>query len=179
MQSMLRRVAAPRSRMPAGEYASEGSSAGVTSSPYRQVLLGVSVLVFVTHLMVLSIGSLHLHGSPWSDLVQLALGMLTILAMVNAALRSGPFAKRTWLLAALAMAAYTAGQAMITYYGYALYVSRNPGIKDQLFFFWMLPLMAAAAAEPREWKRGFDWTTLLDFGQLVLLAVALHIFVFG
>jgi PAS domain S-box-containing protein len=179
MQSMLRRVAAPRSRMPAGEFAHEGSDTGVTSSPYRLTLLAATGLAFVAHLMVLSIGSLHVHGSPWSDLVQLALGMLAILAMVNAALRSGPFAKRTWLLVALAMATYTAGQAMITYYGYALYKSQGPGIKDQLFFFWMLPLIAAAAAEPREWKRGFDWTTLLDFGQLVVLAVALHVFVFG
>jgi len=136
-------------------------------------------LAFLSHLVFLSLAASRV-SIPSSNLIQLALGILAVLAMLEAARRSSWFARRNWLLAALAMGAYTAGQGIVAYYGPALSNGPSPifALKDQLFFFWMVPLLAAASADPRR-KKGFDWTPLLDFAQLVVLALALHLVVFG
>ncbi|HKF22056.1 MAG TPA: PAS domain-containing protein [Candidatus Angelobacter sp.] len=183
MQYLLRRVTASLPGMPAGETAREsefvGRQSGFESSPYRLALLSAAVLAFAAHFVVLAVPSLHTPDSTWSNLIQLALGALAVLAMLEAGRLSARFARGTWFLAALAMGTYTAGQAMITYYGTALYQSSSPNLKDQFFFFWMVPLLAAAATDPRGKRRGFDWAAFLDFAQLVVLALALHLFAFG
>src|SRR5258708_3192505 len=107
------------------------------------------------------------------------LGAVAVLALLEAGRRSARFASRIWFLAALAVGTYTAGQAMVTYYGDALFRSFSPHVSNQFFFFWIVPLLAAAAADPAAMGESFDWTPVLDFGQLVLLALALHLFVFG
>src|SRR5262249_7290964 len=93
--------------------------------------------------------------------------------------RSATFARRTWFLAALGIGFYTAGQAILTYYGVALYRSLSPNVKDQFFFFWVVPLLAAATTDSAPAGKRFDVASILDFGQFVLLAVTLHYFVFG
>src|SRR5262249_35544484 len=178
MQYLWRRVAAPLPDLPGGESVAVGRQSELERFGWRSGLMTAALLVLLAQAVVLSVPSLHTANSVWSNLAQLILGVFAALAMVDAAWRSRGFARRTWLLAALAMGAYTAGQGMITYYGPALYRSINPNFKDQLFFFWMVPLLAAAAADPRA-KRTFAWIPLLDFAQLVVLSLALHLFVFG
>src|SRR5215813_5072690 len=178
MQYLWRRVTAPLPGMPAGGPAVVGPQLGLESYGLRSVLLVAAALALLAHGFVLSVPSLHTANSLWSNLIQLVLGILAALAMLDAARRSRGFARQTWFLAALAMSVYTAGQGLITYYGPALYRSISPNLKDQIFFFWMVPLLAAAAADPRA-KRRLAWIPLLDFAQLVVLSLALHLFVFG
>jgi PAS domain S-box-containing protein len=163
--------------MPAGDSAGSDPRA---RSFYRPLLMGVALLAFLAHLAVLLVPALHAQNPIGSNLAQFMLGVLAIAAMLDAGRRSGWFARRNWFLAALAMGAYTTGQGIVAYYGPAL--QQAPALifsfKDQLFFFWMVPLLAAAVADPRR-SRGFDWTPLLDLAQLVVLALALHLVVFG
>src|SRR5262249_32460471 len=95
-----------------------------------------------------------------------------------AAKRSSRFGRRTWLLATLSFALYTIGQAVFTY-THAFSPPRSALMYDPIFFFWIVPLVAAALAEPSEIAPGFQWSSVLDFSLLVLLALAVHLFAFG
>jgi PAS domain S-box-containing protein len=129
-------------------------------------------------------------GSPWvhassslpSNLLQFSLGVLAVLAMLEASRRSSRFGRRTWLLAALSVGFYTLGQAIFTYcqlFGDSYSHRFGALIYDPIFFFWIVPLVAAALAEPAEIAEGFEWSSILDFSLLVLLALAVHVSVFG
>jgi PAS domain S-box-containing protein len=179
MQYLLRRVRASLLGTVSGEVLAAGLESGSGNLPYRRTLLGAVLAGFLAHVAILSVPQWHTPDSPWSNLIQVVLGALAFLAMLDASRRSTNFARRTWFLAALAMGAYTAGQAILTYYGVALYRSFSPNLKDQFFFLWVVPLLAAATADSTESSKGFDWTSILDFGQLLLLALALHLFVYG
>src|SRR5262249_8649286 len=92
------------------------------------------------------------------------------------------FGRRTWFLAALSVAVYTVGQAVFTY----TYTTGQPYsrqfavlVYDPIFFFWIVPLVAAAVADPAEVAEGFDRGSILDFSLLVLLALALHFSIFA
>jgi PAS domain S-box-containing protein len=157
--------------------------AGRGDHSYRRALLALAVFGFVAQVCVLSFaGSLRYSSSLLSNLVQLGLGVLAVLAMLEAGKRSGRFGRRTWFLAALALGLYTAGQAVFTYSNtIGPPHSREAGglIYDPIFFFWIVPLIAAAAADPSEASGSFDWSSILDFSLLVLLALALHFSVFA
>jgi PAS domain S-box-containing protein len=102
--------------------------------------------------------------------------------MLEARRRSSGFGRSVWSLAALSFGFYTVGQAIFTYirltgppdsphFGHVIY--------DPIFFFWIVPLAAAALAEPARIAEGFEWSSILDFSLLVLLALAVHLTIFG
>src|SRR5262245_48415564 len=151
---------------------------------YRSALLALTLLVFAAQVLVLSFaGAFRFSSSLLSSLAQLGLGVLAVLAMLDARNRSGRFGRHTWFLAALAVGLYTVGQAVFTY---SYYITGQPHsresgalIYDPIFFFWVLPLIAAAVADPADTTGGFDWSSILDFSLLALLALALHFSVFA
>src|SRR5215831_8877284 len=179
MRYLWRRLPASLLGMPSGEALAAGSQPASRNPFYRWTLLAATLAGLVAHVVVLSISRLHTAESPWSNRIQLALGMLAFLAILEAGRRSADFARRTWFLAALAIGTYTAGQAILTYYGVALYRSFSPNVKDQFFFLWVVPLLAAATADSAGSGRRLDVASILDFGQLLLLALTLHYFVYG
>jgi PAS domain S-box-containing protein len=119
---------------------------------------------------------MHSPGSATllSNLAQLVLGILMVLAMLEAGKRSGRFGYRTWLLTAIAAGIYTVGQAFFTYWSAGSKLPDGAVIYDPIFFFWAVPLVAAAVADPAEIAEGFEWSSILDFSLLVLLALAMH-----
>jgi hypothetical protein len=151
------------------------------------LLLVLGLLGLAIHLAILCCGHLLSPASSpstsfLSNLVQVVLGIIAVLAMVDAGTRSGSFGRRTWLLAALAVGFYTIGQAVFTYtYTIAQPYSRQFGaiFYDPIFFFWIVPLVAAALADPAEIAAGFEWSSILDFSLLVVLALALHFSAFA
>src|SRR5215472_1263544 len=150
----------------------------VRPSPQGQMLTGLAVATFLVHIMVLAAPSLAAIRFPWSNVAQLVLGALAVSAMLEAGWHSGRFGRQTWFLAALALGAYTVGQGFITYYGTELYRSFSPRAKDQLFFFWVFPLVAAATADASGTKKKPDWTDVLDFAQIVVVALAVDLYLF-
>jgi PAS domain S-box-containing protein len=156
------------------------SMAGAWSGVYRSSLLVLSLLAFAAHIYVLA--RVHTAGTFSSNLVQLVLGAIALLAMVEARKRSSGFERSVWSLAALSFVFYSVGQAIFTYirltgppdsphFGHVIY--------DPIFFFWIVPLVAAALAEPARIAEGFEWSAILDSSLLVLLALAVHLTIFG
>ncbi|HEY6348024.1 MAG TPA: PAS domain-containing protein [Candidatus Angelobacter sp.] len=147
---------------------------------YRRILLTTAVLAFLAHALVLALFPSRGEGQLLSNLLQLLLGLLAFLAMLDAGQRSRLLARRIWFYAAAAIGAYTAGQLVLI--GYTLFQQGPrfiPRISDQFFFFWVVPLLAASAIDTLGWHEGFDLAALLDFTQFLILGVALHISVFG
>ena len=149
---------------------------GNLNSLYRRVLLAVGVLCFLGHAAVLSQG----HGRVLSNVLQFILGVAAFLAMLEASRRALRPVRLIWAYAAAAVGVYTVGQLIFSYYVvFGRGAVFSPRITDQLFFFWMVPLLAASAIDAMGWGHGVDATVLLDLTQLVVLALALHVWVFG
>src|SRR5215472_7784170 len=162
------------------------SMAEARSFAYRSSLLVLGLLAFAAHVCILAFtgvdtlgGSFSLLGGSFSsNLAQLALGAIALLAMLEARKRSSGFGRSVWSLAALSCAFYIVGQAIFTYIrltGPPYSPHFGHGIYDPIFFFWIVPLVAAALAEPARIADGFEWGSILDFSLLVLLALAAHL----
>jgi PAS domain S-box-containing protein len=167
MQYSVGRVSAP-----AAAYAARALS-------YTGSILVASLAVACGQIVFLALPVVSPSSALPSNAAQIVLGILAVLAILDAAQRSGPFARRIWLRFALAIAIYSAGQAILTYGMAVHYQPTSPYYTDVFFFFWMLPLLSAAMIDRQEPRDGFDWAGILDFVQLTLFAVALHLFVFG
>src|SRR5215472_6187671 len=180
MHNLWRRCAAPLFAMFSGDTAAAPAS-GNGNQLYRISLLALAFLGFLAQFLTFSTRKLPGAGSLQSNLLQLVLGVLAVLAMLEARKRSSFFGRRVWFLTALGVAVYTVGQAIYTWYEIALgfRFSYSPWISDPIFFFWMIPLVAAAASDPEEILRGMDWSSVLDFLLLVVLATAVQFSVFG
>jgi PAS domain S-box-containing protein len=149
-------------------------------SGYRRILLFSAVLGFLAHTLTLALFSNRPEGRYLSNFLQFFLGLIGCLAMADAGSRSERAARRIWFYAAIALGAYTAGQLIfITYDLLSRGAGYAPRISDQFFFFWVVPLLAASAIDALGQQEGFDATALLDFTQLLLLGIVLHLFVFG
>jgi PAS domain S-box-containing protein len=147
---------------------------------YRRVLLISAALGFAAHVFVLAFLAARPEVRFFSNLLQLFLGLIGLLAMINAGSRSREAARRIWFYAAVAVGTYTAGQLIfMAYDALGLGGGYTPRISDQFFFFWVMPLLAASAIDALGWYEGFDAAALLDFTQLLLLGIVLHVFVFG
>ena len=147
---------------------------------YRRTLLTTAILAFLAHALVLALFPVQAEGRFLSNLLQFILGLAALAAMLDAGLRSQRAARWIWFYAATAVGAYTLGQLLLI--GYTLFGQAPrfaPRITDQFFFFWVVPLLAASAIDTLGWQEGFDSAMLLDFTQLVILALALHVSVFG
>ncbi|HEY6970676.1 MAG TPA: PAS domain-containing protein [Candidatus Angelobacter sp.] len=147
---------------------------------YQRVLLGTAILVFLAHVLVLAAFPLQPKGQFLSNLLQLVLGVTAFLALLDAGRRSQQAARWIWFYAASGLAAYTLGQLIfIGYDVLGLGRGNAPRISDQFFFFWVVPLLAASAIDTLGQQDGFETTTLLDFTQLLILGIVLHVFVFA
>src|SRR5579872_776792 len=150
------------------------------STLYHRLLLTAAVLGFLAHALVLALLRSQPQGGFLSNFLQFLLGVAAFLAMLDAGRRSQRAARGTWYYAAAAIGTYTAGQLVLIGCGLLRQQQRfSLRITDQFFFFWVVPLLAAAAVDTLGWQDRFDPTLLLDFGQLVILGLALHVYVFG
>ena len=101
----------------------EADSSGYASSMaegwggvYRSSLLILGLLAFAAHLCILAFTGVHTLGGTFSsNLAQLVLGAIALLAMLEARKRSSGFGRSVWSLAALSFGFYTVGQAIFTY----------------------------------------------------------------
>ncbi|HEV2114040.1 MAG TPA: PAS domain-containing protein, partial [Terriglobales bacterium] len=143
-------------------------------------MLIVAVAGLVAHAAALSTLGNAEHGPLISDSIQFLLGVLATLACIQAARSSLAYAAKVWWLSALALAIYTAGQGIVIYYDNVLHAPLfSPWTSDQFLFFWIVPLAMTGlldrTAQPGKW----DWALALDFCQVLLVALALHISVFA
>src|SRR5262250_1945042 len=116
MQYSLRRKTAPLPGSLSGTAPSASDPAGPWSRSYGQILIVAGVAGFSAHVFILAVRGLNGYIPLWSNWLQSMLGVLAVLALVEAGRTSRHFARRVWLLSALAVAVYSAGQALFAYY---------------------------------------------------------------
>jgi len=147
---------------------------------FRRVVLMAAVAGLVAHVATLYVFDNASRGPVISDSIQFALGVLATVACAQAARSSLHYAAKVWWLAALALGIYTAGQGIVIYYDNVLHAPLfSPWISDQFLFFWIVPLAMAALLDRTAAPGKFDWALALDFCQVLLVALALHISVFA
>jgi PAS domain S-box-containing protein len=148
--------------------------------PSRSILLGAAALLVVAHVA----NAAFLSGSPRaptvSNLLQLAGSALLAVACAHAARRGVGAARRIWGLAALALASWSVGQALLTYQQ-DVQGGELPGFTtaDVPYFFYYLPLLAALFVKPdEEERREFDWVRVLDVTQVGLILSTAYLYFF-
>lgn len=145
----------------------------------RRVVLISAVAALVAHIAIMYALGGNARGPLVSDGIQFLLGVLATVACAQAARASLAYAARVWWLSALALALYTVGQALIIYCNHVLHEPVfSACVGDEFLFFWIVPLAMAAlldrTAQPGKW----DWALALDFCQVLLVALALHVAAF-
>src|SRR5438309_1084950 len=146
----------------------------------RRIVLALAVAALAAHIVTLAVWDDSPPGPLFSDLIQFLLGVGATWAAAAAARRSGAYARKVWVLAALALGIYTAGQGIVVYYNSVLHAPLfSPWISDQFLFFWIVPLVIAALIDRWSPPRSVDWALVLDSTQVFLVALALHIAAFA
>ncbi|MBI2682048.1 MAG: PAS domain-containing protein [Acidobacteriales bacterium] len=147
---------------------------------HRRVVIGAAITGLFAHAAVLYAYGDQPPGPLISNLLQFTLGIGGTLCAWSAARNSGWFARKVWRLVTVALAIYTAGQGIVIYYdnvvGAPLF---SPWISDQFLFFWVVPLLMATLIDPFSGQRKVDWALVMDFCQVILFALALHVSVFA
>jgi len=109
------------------------------------------------------------------DLCELALGALALLLLLRAARRSIDYSRQVWLVASSAILIWVCAQALITYLeAIAKWPIDIPWPSDAPVFLWPFPLLACLFVDEDTTVPGIDWTLAVDFGQVLVLALALH-----
>ncbi len=114
-------------------------------------------------------------GPLWSNVCQFALGVVALVMVTGAARRSGHFGRQVWIVTAGAVAIWVVAQALITYLDSIAHWSFDiPWPSDAPVFLWAFALLACLFVEEESSIPGFDWTLAVDFGQVLVLALALQ-----
>jgi two-component system, cell cycle sensor histidine kinase and response regulator CckA len=141
----------------------------------RSRLSWMAGLLFLAHALVLVGLRSWPSSSLWSNVLQLTLGALAIGAAYLAGRRSGPFGQGVWGFVSIALVVWTVAQGIITYYESFLRSSlqiRWPS--DPLIFFWVVPLFMALFLDTLSGRRRRDLVQILDFSQIMILAIAAY-----
>ncbi|MGZ4788777.1 MAG: hypothetical protein ACXVZX_09670, partial [Terriglobales bacterium] len=123
---------------------------------------------------VLTLGSRGA-GPLWCNLCEVAISAFALAMVVGAAERSGYFGRQIWMVTAASLAIWVASQALITYLeDIAKWRLDMPWPSDAPVFLWSFALLACLFVDEETSVPGFDWTLAVDFGQVLVLALAIH-----
>jgi len=146
-----------------------------TFSP-RAVIVSGSLLALAHVAIVIEIGT-SWRGVLLSNLVQLALGILTVLVAVRTSHRCARLGRQFWILAAISYGLWTTAQALGTYSE-----SFNPlfsqWLVNFLFSSWYIPIGLALLLTEDSDSASFDWLRAIDLSQAVLFWIAAYAYFF-
>jgi PAS domain S-box-containing protein len=112
-----------------------------------------------------------------SDFIQFAIGVLTVIACLQAARRSGPFRRMFWKLASAAFSLLVVGMAMGVYNdSLAATPLEHPWLIDMFTNSWTAPLVMCLFLDPEAEPGGTDWRLILDFAQVGIVFVLLYLY---
>jgi diguanylate cyclase (GGDEF)-like protein len=141
-------------------------------------LMIAGVVLLLVHVGVLTTVGSKTRGPLLSDLLQLALGGLVILACLGANRRSEGLARSVWLLAAAAYLLWSVAQT------FSVYNDLFPGsltvswIANLLFCFWFAPMAMAMFLDPEHHAAHLDALVALDFVQGTMVCIAAYLYFF-
>ena len=114
-------------------------------------------------------------GPALSNLIQLTLGVLCILASWQAARRSGSLGQYFWRLITLTFAVWVVAQCVASYSD-ALVDNPLARLADLLFVFSTVPFGMALFLDPDHEPNRFDRLHILDFIQAILFWMVVYLF---
>ncbi len=132
---------------------------------------GALVLVHAAGLLVLGTSPA---GSFFSDSMQLILGIVLLVVVFHAAIRSHGLARSFWYLTAFSYCAWIVPQALSTYGDRFDTPELTQSTIKFLFSFWLLPMSMTLCLDEDSKRGGLDWLLILDFCQGFLFLFAAH-----
>jgi len=160
----------------AGRLASGGSQQYDMESAFKQAyknlaapatLLGATVLL-VAHAGALLIWGTRAPGPNFSDIFQLMMGVLCLIAAWQASRSSDRFGRYFWGLGVVSFGLFVLAQSLASYDNVFHAPHFVEWTVNVLFFFWFTPLAIALFLDPDFAARGFDWLLILDVVQVIL-----------
>jgi diguanylate cyclase (GGDEF)-like protein len=143
----------------------------------RHVLMVAAVLL-LAHVCVVTFFGTAAIEPLLSDLFQLGLGVLVLLACSRASVRSEGLARSVWRLASVAYALWLIAQSL------GVFIDLFPGavaalwISNMLFCFWFAPMAMAMFLDPEHEAAHVDSLVALDFVQGTLVCIAAYLYFF-
>jgi PAS domain S-box-containing protein len=139
----------------------------------------LALAIFALH-GLLTLAAAHSSALPvFSNLLQLALGVLISAAAWRKASRSEGFARTFWRLQASGFAIWALAQSLATIYDTMLHRSLNePWPSDVLFFVWITPAFLSLFLNPHGKPFKVEWQDWLDFAQVCIVVTSLYAFEF-
>lgn len=144
-------------------------------APY--ILLGGCFLLLVEAVNLTAWGT-RPPGPPVSDLSQLAMATLCIVAAYKASQLSESFGRYFWGLAVVTFALFVIAQALASYDNAFQAPHAIQWTVNVLFFFWLTPLGMALFLDLDFVPKGFDWLLILDAVQVILFWLAGYFYFF-
>jgi GGDEF domain-containing protein len=141
------------------------------------MIVAVAGLLWLVHIGVVAILGTNPPGPFYSGLVQSALGLVLILAIIGAGNRPEGLSRSFWRLTALAYALWWTAQTLSVYNDLA----PSAGLAwttNLLFSFWFVPLAMAMFLDPEHESGQLDTLMALDFVQAVLVCLAAYLYFF-
>ena len=144
----------------------------------ERTVLSAAAVLFLAHVAIVAMLGTSAPGATLSDVIQLSLGGLVILACLAAAKRSEGLACSFWQLTAVAYSVWFVAQALSIYVDLT-HASGTVGVVINLLFcFWFVPLAMAMFLDPEQQTGNLDSLAALDFVQAVLFCVAAYLYFF-
>ena len=137
----------------------------------------VAAFLWLAHAGVVALAGSAGRGPLLSDLIQFALGVVLIYAVVQACRCSEGMARSFWGLAAAAFCLWLVAQSLGVYNDLARSVS-VAWTENLIFCFWFVPLAMAIVLDPEQEAGRLDTLIVLDFVQAVLVCVAAYLYFF-
>jgi two-component system cell cycle sensor histidine kinase/response regulator CckA len=145
------------------------------SSPRAAIVLGS--LLALAHITVIVTLGTSWRGVLLSNIIQLALGILSVCVTLQTSRRCARLGRHFWRLASISCALWTAAQAMGTYSD-----SFRPDFAvwftNFLFSSWYMPIGLTLLLSEESDSAGFDWLQAIDLSQAVLFWIAAYAYFF-
>jgi PAS domain S-box-containing protein len=114
-----------------------------------------------------------------TDLLQMTLVLLVAFCALTVALRSTGYLRQLWMLFATALLIDAVAGGMETYYQNIPHLPAvTPWPSDVLFFLWVTPAVMMLLPRSADEPEGIDWPQLLDFAQVLVVALTAYLYFF-
>ncbi len=141
-------------------------------------IVTAAALLFLVHIGVVTTFGTVGPGPLLSDLIQLTLGGLVIVACARASRNAEGMARSVWRLTAAAYVVWFVAQSLGVYTDLSRSAGGAQWISNLLFCFWFAPLAMALFLGSESESGRLDTVVALDFVQAILICVAAYLYFF-
>jgi PAS domain S-box-containing protein len=139
---------------------------------------GLAVTLFVIHALLTMSGARVKVPAGFSDAVQAVLAAIAAATAWQAGQRGDGFVRMFWRFQASGFVLWTTAECGASYYNYLHRPIDQPWPSDLIFFLWMMPAFLSLLLDPHAVSQRIKTTQWLDFAQVGILIVSVHLYVF-